>query len=317
MVNLVAEIAQLSERIEASEKYSDTLKLRHESRIKTIHSSLAIEQNILTVEQVSDIINGKRVLAPPKDIKEVLNAYSVYDNLGEFSPYSVEDLLTAHRIMMGDLLKDAGVFRSGNVGVFDGDKLIHAGTPAKYVPDLVENLFLWLEKSEVHPLVASCIFHYEFEFIHPFSDGNGRTGRFWHTLILSKWKPIFAWMPIETIVYNNQKAYYDAIGQSTKNADCSVFIELMLRLICDAMTLYINEKAKGDTQGDTQDDTQEKTIQKIIEIIKANNKVTTAQIAEKLGVSVITVKRKIKSMPEIHYVGSGYSGHWEIAASED
>jgi Fic family protein len=312
MLGYVADIAQLSERIETIESVHDTLKLRRESRIRTIHSSLAIEQNILTVDQVTAVINGKKVLAPPKDIKEVLNAYSVYDRLDIFDPCSVKDLLSAHRIMMGELITDAGVFRDRNAGVFDGAKLIHAGSPAKYVPGLVNDLFDWLKNTEVHPLVASCIFHYEFEFIHPFSDGNGRTGRFWHTLILSKWKPIFAWMPVETIVYNNQQEYYDAIEQSTKDTDCAVFIELMLKLILDALNLYITQSDKSVTQDDTQDVTQDGVDKKIIEMIKADNKVTTDEIAASLGISSRTVKRRINKMEFIKFVGSGYSGHWEI-----
>ena len=153
------------------------MTLRRENRIKTIYSSLAIEQNTLTLEQVTDVINGKRVLAPPKDIKEVQNAYEIYERLDELDENSVKDLLLAHKIMTSELIKESGRFRSKNAGVYQGDKLIHMGTLPEYIPELINNLFLWLKKSEEHPLIKAAVFHYEFEFIHPFQDGNGRVGR--------------------------------------------------------------------------------------------------------------------------------------------
>ncbi len=165
------------------------VKIRsRENRIKTIHSSLAIEQCTLSLEQVSDVINEKRVLAPPKEIQEVKNAYEAYEKLHKLAPYSLKDLLTAHKYMMSNLVSEAGTFRSRGVGVYAGEQLIHAGTPAQYVPETMKDLFGWLKESKLHPLIKSCVFHYEFEFIHPFEDGNGRTGRLWHSLILQRWK---------------------------------------------------------------------------------------------------------------------------------
>jgi Fic family protein len=201
ITNLVIEIAELTGAMTVSEQLSKNPKLRRDNRIKSIHSSLAIEQNTLTEEQVSDVIDGKRVLGPPQDIREVQNAYEAYEIMSKLNPHSVKDLLKAHKIMMEGLVKEAGVFRSKGVGVYAGDQLIHAGTPANYVPDLVGQLFEWLKKSKLHPLIKGCIFHYEFEFIHPFADGNGRTGRLWHTLILAKWQEFFLWIPIETIIH--------------------------------------------------------------------------------------------------------------------
>ena len=177
ITNLVIEIAELTGIMTVSEQLSKNPRLRRENRVKSIHSSLAIEQNSLTIDQVSDIIDGKRVLGPPQDIREAKNAYEAYELLTKLDPYSVEDLLKAHKIMMTGLVKEAGVFRSKGVGVFAGEQLIHAGTPANYVPELIGQLFDWLKKSKLHPLVKSCIFHYEFEFIHPFADGNGRLAR--------------------------------------------------------------------------------------------------------------------------------------------
>ena len=184
ITNLVIEIGELTGKIAENDRLSANPKLRRENRIRTIHSSLAIEQNSLTLDQVTDVIDGKRVLAPPQDIKEVKNAYEAYEQLAKMDPYSVEDLLTAHSYMMESLIDEAGRFRTKGVGVFDGDRLVHAGTPPQYVPGLVKELFQWLAESEIHPLIKSCIFHYEFEFIHPFKDGNGRMGRLWHSLIL-------------------------------------------------------------------------------------------------------------------------------------
>lgn len=172
ITNLVIEIGELTGKIAISDGLSSNPTLRRINRIKTIYSSLAIEQNTLTLEQVSDVINGKRILASPQDIKEVKNAYEIYEKLDLLNPYSVEDLLKAHKVMMGELIKEAGVFRSKGVGVYSGTTLIHAGTPPQYVPDLIKQLFEWLQYSEMHPLIKACIFHYEFEFIHPFTDGN-------------------------------------------------------------------------------------------------------------------------------------------------
>ncbi len=201
ITNLVIEIGELVGVVVTYDTLQPNPKLRRESRIKSIHSSLAIEQNTLTLEQVTDVINGKTVLGPPQDIREVKNAYEAYERISELDPYSVKNLLLAHKIMMEGLVREAGRFRSGNVGVYAGKQLIHAGSPANYVPDLMKQLFDWMKKSKLHPLIKSCIFHYEFEYIHPFADGNGRTGRLWQSLILQRWKDFFAWMPIETLIY--------------------------------------------------------------------------------------------------------------------
>jgi Fic family protein len=204
------------------------------------------EQNTLTLEQVTDVINGKRILGPPQDIHEVKNAYEAYERVSVLDPYSVSNLLLAHRMMMDGLVKEAGSFRSGNVGVYAGAKLIHAGTPEKYVPDLIQQLFTWLKKSKLHHLVKSCIFHYEFEYIHPFQDGNGRTGRLWQSLILQKWKDIFTWLPVETLVYENQQEYYDVLGRADKNGESTEFVEFMLGMIRDALQEISNAQNNYD-----------------------------------------------------------------------
>lgn len=232
IIDYVAEIAELVGNISASDYLSRDPMLRRTNRIRTIHGSLAIEQNTLSLEQVTAVINGKLVLAPPKDVVEVKNAYEIYERLNELDPYSVDDLLTAHGIMMRGLIEEYGVFRSRSVGVVDQDgRVIHMGTLPNYVPDLIYQLLDWTKDSDVHMLIRSCVFHYEFELIHPFADGNGRIGRLWHTLLLSKWNPIFAWLPIESIIHAHQQDYYTAINISNNAAESTAFIEFMLSVI--------------------------------------------------------------------------------------
>ena len=157
-------------------------------------------------KQVTAVLGGKHVLAPPKDIAEVKNAYEIYERLPQLNPYSIDDLLAAHKIMTRDLVQESGMFRSKPVGVVDQQgNILHFGTLPAYVPQLVEELMDWTKNSDLHMLIRSCVFHYEFEVIHPFADGNGRIGRLWHTLLLSQWNPAFAWLPIESIIYDNQQ----------------------------------------------------------------------------------------------------------------
>lgn len=210
-------------------------KLRKENRIKTIHSSLAIEANTLSLEQVTSIINGNRVLGNPNEIREVKNAYDAYELMLEMKPASIDDLLRAHKLMMEGLIKENGRFRSEGVGIFDGDKLIHMAPPADLVAGEVEDLFAWYDESDLHPLVKSSIFHYEFEFIHPFQDGNGRIGRFWHTVLLGAYNEVFYWLPVEELIQLRQKDYYDALAMSDKKVDAAYFVELILELIYEAL----------------------------------------------------------------------------------
>lgn len=219
ITTLIADIAEKVGHLTALADHLPAPHLRKENRIKTIQSSLAIENNSLTLDQVTAIVEGKRVLGPPNEIQEVKNAIDAYELLLELNPYKEKDLLRAHRLMMADLVTENGRYRKGGVGVFDGQKCIHLAPPAQRVPILMADLFEWVKKTKVHPLVSSCVFHYEFEFIHPFADGNGRMGRMWQTLLLMQWKPIFAWIPVETIVKENQQAYYAAIARSDSEAD--------------------------------------------------------------------------------------------------
>ena len=225
---MVAEISALIERYSIRLEQADGLLLRKANRIKTIHSSLAIEGNELSESQVSDVLEGKPVLAPPAQLQEVRNAIRTYEEYPTLNPFKLDDMLRAHGLMMAGLRDDAGQFRRGGVGVFAGEKCIHMAPPAHMVPSLMADLFDWLNRAEDHLLIRSCVFHYEFEFIHPFSDGNGRSGRLWQSLILGRLHPAFAYLPVENMVYSNQAEYYRAIEQSSKKADCAPFIEFML-----------------------------------------------------------------------------------------
>jgi Fic family protein len=235
IVDLVAKIAEKVGELKNTNEYSRNLRLRKINRLRSIQSSLAIENNTLSLGQVTDIIEGKRVLALPHEIVEVKNAYLAYEHLFDYNPYSVKDFLQAHRLMTLHLLKDAGRFRSQGVGVFEGSKLIHPGAGYQFVPQLITDLFAWAKKSELHPLIKSSVLHFEIEFIHSFMDGNGRIGRLWQILILSHWNNLFAWLPLETVVYHNQQDYYDALATSQKAADSESFIVFMLHAILQAL----------------------------------------------------------------------------------
>ena len=276
ITNLVIEIAEHTGAMTVSEQLSKNPKLRRDNRIKSIHSSLAIEQNTLTEEQVSDVIDGKRVLGPPQDIREVLNAYEAYEIMTKLNPYSVKDLLKAHKIMMEGLVKEAGVFRSKGVGVYAGDQLIHAGTPANYVPDLVGQLFDWLKKSKLHPLVKGCIFHYEFEFIHPFADGNGRTARLWQNIILYNWKELFEYLPIESQIKKYQEEYYSSIANCDHNGNSTEFIEFMLKMIDETLEDLMESTS-------VQANHVSSYVNKLLDVMESGVAMTTFELMEKLN----------------------------------
>lgn len=232
IMSMTAEIGELLGKLVSTETRNASPTLRRANRIRSIYSSLAIEQNSLSLDQVTAVISGKRILAPPKDIREIQNAYEVYERMDQMDPFSVEDLLMAHEIMTRDLVGESGTFRSGDVGVVDGEgNILHFGTLPAYVPQLVMELLDWTEHSDLPILIRSCVFHYEFELIHPFADGNGRMGRLWQTLLLCQWNPLFAWLPVESIVHDRQADYYEAINQSNEEGESTRFIEFMLEAI--------------------------------------------------------------------------------------
>ena len=235
-VNLIAEISAAVERFDIEISGVKGVRLRKTNRIKTIHGSTAIEGNTLTEDQVTAVLEGKKVIAPQREIDEILCAAAAYEAIESIDPCKVKDLLKVHKLMMGGLVETAGAFRTGQVGVIDGaGNVIHMAPPAAQVPKLMKDLFKWLNESGAHPLVKSCVFHYEFEFIHPFQDGNGRTGRYWQTAILGKWRNAFHAAPIENIVWENQGGYYLAIRRSTLLGNSEPFIDFMLERILQAI----------------------------------------------------------------------------------
>lgn len=242
MLELTSEIMENLGKLSNVNDLEKLPRLRRVNRIKSIQSSLAIENNTLSLEQVTDVIEGKHVLGPQDDILAVKNAFEVYKILPELDPFSLNDLKKAHGIMMNGLLDGAGALRTKSVGVIsETGKVIHVASPHNMVSVLMAQFFDWLRISKTHMLIRSSVFHYEFEFIHPFADGNGRMCRFWQTALLASWKPIFEWIPIESIIKDNQEEYYRAIGLSTAEGKSNRFILFMLSVIKKAIEDIVND----------------------------------------------------------------------------
>ncbi len=240
ILNLASEISLLLGRYEGLRAPVPQPKLRRQNRIRTIQGSLAIEGNTLDLDQVTAIFENKRVVGPGKDILEVQNAIRLYESLDKFNPGSVKDLLRAHALLMKALAADAGKFRSGAVGIIKGSKVSHVAPPAKQLPRLIDELFHFLNsEKELSPLIKACVFHYEFEFIHPFSDGNGRMGRLWQSVILMKHHGAFEYIPVESLVKKRQATYYRVLGQCDKKGDSTLFIEFSLETIKDALKDFL------------------------------------------------------------------------------
>ncbi|CAN5394505.1 hypothetical protein BH23VER1_BH23VER1_13240 [soil metagenome] len=235
MLTQVAEIAGVVGRLDALGAAGKVPVLRRENRIRSIHSSLAIENNSLTLEQVTAVIAGKRVLGPPREIQEVKNAFAAYEAMPAWNPASSKDLLAAHRLLMAELIDDAGKYRARSGGIAQGEQIVHLAPPANRVPALMKDLLGWLKRTDSHPLIAGCVFHYELEFIHPFADGNGRIGRLWQTLVLSRWNPLFAWLPVESVIRDRQADYYKVLASCDKAGNSTAFIEFLLAAILTAL----------------------------------------------------------------------------------
>ena len=235
IVSRIADISQTVGRLSVLADSAESLQLRRLNQIRTVQGSLAIEGNTLTEEQITAILDGKRVVGSPKEIQEAQNAIEVYKNLQKWYPDNEEHLLGAHRIMMGGLITDAGRYRRKGAGVMAGETVIHVAPPADRVPALMHDLMQWVKNTSDHPLIVSSVFHYELEFIHPFVDGNGRMGRLWQTLILSKWQPLLAHIPVESLIHKHQADYYLALQQSTMDGSSSPFINFTLKVISEAL----------------------------------------------------------------------------------
>ena len=312
-MNLIAEIAAAVERYRIILEGPDGVRLRKVNHVRTIRGTTAIEGNTLTEEQITAILAGKRVAGSSREIAEVKCAHKAYNALEKFNPYSIDDLLKAHGLMTEGLVDKPGEWRNCNVGVMGANGVVHhMAPPWDHVPFLMKDLFAWLADSEDPVLVKSCVFHYEFEFIHPFPDGNGRTGRLWQTALLGSWRKEFYGVPVENIVWAHQQEYYAAIRKSGGEAGCGPFIDFMLDKILRAL------KAKGEAYEPMRKSkplTTKKTTKKIMDIMKSMPDVTLAELANATGLSVDGVRwniRKLKDANLVRRVGPDKGGHWEV-----
>ena len=311
MLNYATSIMEKIGEANYFEKLNRFPELRRKTRIRSIHSSLAIENNQLSLFQVEDVINGKMVIGEQKDIQEVKNAYKAYEEIDNINPYSVEDLKKIHGILTFLIEDDAGKFRNHGEAVYDGNVQIFMAPPHTMVPILMDNLFNWMNeaKDKVNPLILSSIFHYEFVFIHPFSDGNGRTARLWQTAILANWKELFKYIPIESIIRKHQDDYYIAIQNCNNAGNSNEFIEFMLKVIDEAVDGVIID----------QETTQETTQENILKLIKKNPNITQTEMAKILGITRDGISYNIKQLKNkgiIERVGATKNGKWVIVKNK-
>ena len=287
MIDLISRISEKVGRISVTSNMQARPHLRKNNRIKSIHSSLKIEANSLTIGQVRDVINGKTVLGEQKEIQEVKNAYAAYENLLQINPFDINELKRLHGIMTRYLVEESGDFRKGEEGVFSGGKCIFMAPPARLVSELMQNLFFWLceSKHEVHPLIMSAVFHYEFVFIHPFSDGNGRMARLWHSIFLTKWNPVFEYIPIESQIEKFQDEYYEAIARCHSEGSSNTFIVFMLEQIdkiLDEISVQISASAEEVSE----------YVKRLLDVMEYETPYTLKGLMELLGLkSRETVRR--------------------------
>lgn len=301
MVNLISSISEELTRIEYNKKEIITPQLRRKNRIKTLAGTLEIEGNFMGEDRITAILNGKPVLGTMLEVAEVKGAIEAYKSLEKYKPYQLEDLLKAHKLLMDEILTTAGRLRAVNVQVGN-----HIAPPHGVVSNLMQDLFDWLKSSDEHPLIKSCVFHYEFEFIHPFSDGNGRIGRLWQSVILYNWREVFSAIPTESIVKDYQQKYYDALEDATANGESTVFVEFMLDVILKTVKKQIIKSNQKSNY---------KSDQKIISLIKKNNQLTIRELCDKTKLSESGVKKVIKKLKDenrLKRVGSFKAGYWEI-----
>ena len=319
ILNLVADISQQVGALDAS-ALNASPQLRKQNRIKTITGTLAIEGNTLTEAQITAIVEGKPVLGSVRELAEVKGAIAAYEALPRFKPANIDDLLAAHRLMMAEVLVDAGAFRGKGVGIHKAGVVHHVAPPAHQVSGLMADLAAWLQQAKDHPLITSSVFHYEFEFIHPFSDGNGRMGRLWQTLILSHWHPLFLSLPLESVIKEHQQQYYQALEQADQQADSTPFIHFMLSVI--AQTLAQNAPANAPVNAPVNsgfdagvDVSGLKTPAAIVALLTAKPELTRQQLANIIGKDIRTIGRalaKLQQAGKITRIGSDKSGHWEV-----
>ncbi|MBF8161703.1 Fic family protein [Pseudomonas mendocina] len=277
MLALAAEISEQVGLLTAQREAALTPQLRRGNRIRTIQASLSIENNTLSVEQVTAVLDGKRVLGLPREIQEVRNAFAAYEAMPGWQPHSQADLLAAHGLLMQGLIDDAGRYRQGGVGIYREGRLLHMAPPASRVAALMRDLLRWLGASDWHPLIASCVFHYEFEFIHPFADGNGRMGRLWQTLILSQWRPVLAYLPVETVIRDQQEAYYAALAAADQAAEATPFVEFMLAALRQALV----EAGQSDQVTDQVTD----QVARLLQALPSGVALKSSELMQRLGLS--------------------------------
>lgn len=317
IISQVAAIGESIGRLGAAQ--TTAVRLRRINRIRTIQGSLAIEGNTLSEEQITAILDGKPVIAPPREVLEARNALAAYERLPQWQPANEKHLLAAHASLMKGLVKEAGRYRRGGVGVMQGEQVVHMAPPASRVPVLMKNLLRWLAETDQHPLIAGSVFHYEFEFIHPFSDGNGRMGRLWQTLILSRWNPLFAYVPVESLVHAHQAGYYAALKDSTRRGDSGVFIEFMLARLLEAIAAA---GSAGEARGTSNKTpvkmpvkTSVKTADRILALLRRQPTLTLAEVAAHLDRSTRAIERaarKLRDAGRLRYLGPQKGGHWEV-----
>lgn len=312
----VARIGELIGTWKAANQNRLVPELRRGNRIKTIQASLAVEQNTLTLEQVTAVIEGKTVLGLPKEIQEVRNAFAAYEALEQWHPHQIDDLLAAHALLLHGLIDDAGHWRSKGAGIYRGEQLVHMAPPASQIPRLMADLFDWLAQTDAHPLIASAAFHYEFEFIHPFGDGNGRIGRLWQTLILSHWQPMLAFLPVETVIKHRQQIYYQLLTESDQKSDCSAFIEFLLQAIEDSLQEAINAQPDTEkTRVQMRVQMRVQTPELILALLSEHPQMSLAEVAQQIEKSVTTVERavaKLKKQGRLAFIGPKKDGRWEV-----
>ncbi|MDM2920744.1 Fic family protein [Citrobacter sp. Cpo032] len=315
ILNQVIEIGELMGHWAAMAGRASPL-LRKENRIRTIQASLAIEHNSLTTEQVTALMEGKRILAPAKDIQEVRNAILAYEKMSEWKSGKLSDLLQAHRVLMLGLVDNPGQLRTGNVGVYREKQLIHMAPPASQILRLMNDLLGWLKTTELHPLIAGAVFHYEFEFIHPFADGNGRMGRLWQTLILREWRSELAWLPVETLIHYQQDRYYQVLGLCDRQSSCTPFIEFILENIISALQeglgkpSALSEEMSEEMSADLLD-----IEKRILQILSNQPSRSAKSIANECEISARTVERYLKALQlkgKLQRVGATKGGMWRV-----
>lgn len=320
ILNLVANISEQVGQLNAG-ALNVSPQLRKQNRIKTIIGTLAIEGNTLSEEQITAIIEGKPVLGSVRELAEVKGAIAAYEALVNFKADSITDLLTAHGLMMADILTRAGQFRRKAVGIHKGGEVHHVAPPAHQVSGLMADLMQWLKQAKDHPLITSCVFHYEFEFIHPFADGNGRMGRLWQTLILSQWHPLFLSLPLESMIKDNQSLYYQALEQADEQADSTVFIQFMLSTINKTLAYALVQNAPVSALANAPLKSAPvniaglKTLDAIMLLLQDNPQLTRQQLADVIGKDLRTIGRaisKLQQANQLKRLGSDKTGYWQV-----